>query len=96
MDLERCRELNTKPINENGKFISVLIKRDYRFKNNWCFYNAIQLAKKYNKPIAVFVFVPNTLRDGKHPSKYAPFFPNQRHHHLFKNVITNFAGELAK
>ena len=96
MDLERCRELNTKPINENGKFISVLIKRDYRFKNNWCFYNAIQLAKKYNKPIAVFVFVPNTLRDGKHPSKYAPFFPNQRHHHLFKNVITSFAGELAK
>jgi deoxyribodipyrimidine photo-lyase len=94
--MERCRNLNTKSINEKGNYISVLVKRDYRLKNNWCFYNAIQLSKKYNKPIAVFVFVPNKVSDGKMPSKYSPFFPNQRHHHLFKNVITNFANELSK
>lgn len=94
--MERCRELNNKSIHEKGNFISVLIKRDYRLKKNWCFYNAIQLSKKYNKPIAVFVFVPNKVSDGKMPSKYSPFFPNQRHHHLFKNVITNFANELSK
>lgn len=94
--MERCRNLNNKPINEKGNYISILIKRDYRLTKNWCFYNAIQLSKKYNKPIAVFVFVPNTLKDGKMPSKFAPFFPNQRHHYIFKNVITNFANELSK
>ncbi|GBF49859.1 putative deoxyribodipyrimidine photo-lyase [Leptospira ryugenii] len=51
---ERIRKLNSKPINEQGKYILYWMQAYRRFDANHSFAYALQLAKSYNKHLLVY------------------------------------------
>ena len=88
-DTNRTRLLNSKKENKDGKFISLWLKRDFRFDDNWAFSEAIRLSNIYSVPIKVFFYLPNklyvkyNLPDKSHvkylPTKYCILYPSKRH-----------------
>lgn len=79
MDEDRSRVLKDAPINTQGKFIAVWLKRDFRYEHNWIFIEAIRYAREYNRPIRVFVYLPSVLHENKKPTPYCLPFPSKRH-----------------
>ena len=77
--MDRCRDLNKKTMNKDGKYIAVWLKRDFRYEHNWAFVLASQLAKKHDLPIKVFVFLPKIFHEKKQRTKYCIPYPSRRH-----------------
>jgi len=88
MDLgSRERVLNSKLVNENGKYISLWLKRDFRFEDNWIFVRAIEYSSYYTLPIKVFFYLPDKLYTNNNPSKYCILYPLKRHFEfLFRSL----------
>ena len=88
----RARLLNSKKENNDGKYISLWLKRDFRYDDNWAFNEAIRYSNEYSVPIKVFVYLPNKLHVKYIPTKYCIIYPSKRHLDFWLKTL----GELEK
>ena len=76
----RARKLNSKPLNDSGQYVALWLKRDFRYRDNWAFVEAIDICKKKSLPLKVFVYLPRKLHTNNKPTEFCILFPSERHY----------------
>ena len=93
----RYKYLNKLDKNDNGTYIAIWLKRDFRFEHNWIFIKAIKLANELQVPIVVFVYLPSPLilKNNK-INKFSMFYPSVRHTSFLFNTLILLESSLFK